>query len=491
LPSDLAYLKEYFPYHDVSPFSTFHSFYHFGAGFEAIGQEVAREKPDLVGISSLFSPYYREVLACAREIKKRLVVPILVGGSHVSVAPLSMLQNPNVDFVIRGQGERPLKAFLKAYEKGGDWDNVPNLGFKKNGEMILNPLGEPEAFDKLTRPDFSDFDLDRYAFKKKPLCFMATSRGCPHGCSFCSVQTTFGRGFRQRSIEDILAEIKKRYEDGYRVFDFEDDNMSFQQADFKNLLKGLIEIFPQREVHFTAMNGVSYLSLDQEILELMRKAGFRDLNIALVSTSQRVLSALGRPHSLDKYNEVVKQAYLVGLNITSYQILGLPQETLDEMIDTLAVLAQQPVLVGASIFYLTPGCHLAGQFPEPSESDIFKARSTAMAIETENFQRNDLYTLFIMARIINFLKGMPLRTQKISLQQALAILKNLDKRSALGVEILERLFQEQRFYAATRQGLKPLPRFQVALFFKAWEKIGFITTREKWGQIFTLDKLGR
>jgi radical SAM superfamily enzyme YgiQ (UPF0313 family) len=239
------------------------------------------------------------------------------------------------------------------------------------------------------------------------------------------------------------------------------------------------------------MNGVSYLSLDQEILELMRKAGFRDLNIALVSTSQRVLSALGRPHSLDKYNEVVKQAYLVGLNITSYQILGLPQETLDEMIDTLAVLAQQPVLVGASIFYLTPGCHLAGQFPEPSESDIFKARSTAMAIETENFQRNDLYTLFIMARIINFLKGMPLRTQKISLQQALAILKNLDKRSALGVEILERLFQEQRFYAATRQGLKPLPRFQVALFFKAWEKIGFITTREKWGQIFTLDKLGR
>jgi hypothetical protein len=210
----------------------------------------------------------------------------------------------------------------------------------------------------------------------------------------------------------------------------------------------------------------------------MKQAGFTDLNIALVSAGHWVLSELGRPHSLEKYNEVVEQAYLVGLNITSYQILGLPQETLDEMIDTLAVLSQQPVLIGASIFYLTPGCSLAGQYPETTESDIFKSRSTAMAIETEHFKREDLYTLFVMARIINFLKGIQSVDQKLTLHQALAILKNFDKRSSLGAEILERLFQEKKLYAATRQGFKLLPRFKTALFFKAWKKIGFITTRQ-------------
>ena len=103
LPSELAYLKDFYSWPDRSPFSSFYHYYHFGAPFETIAQDVAEEKPDLVGISSLFSPYYREVLRCAGEVKKCIKVPILVGGSHVSAAPLTMLRDPNIDFVIRGE----------------------------------------------------------------------------------------------------------------------------------------------------------------------------------------------------------------------------------------------------------------------------------------------------------------------------------------------------------------------------------------------------
>ncbi|MBN1277885.1 MAG: B12-binding domain-containing radical SAM protein [Deltaproteobacteria bacterium] len=478
LPAELSYLKEYFPCHDLSPFSTFHHYYHFGADFDLIGSEVAGEKPDIVGISALFSPYYREVLACADKIKKRMDVPIIAGGSHVSAAPLSILQDSNVDFVIRGEGERPLVEWIKTFEHGSGWQKVPNLGFKKDGKMILNPLEENDHFNELPWPDLSDLPPDRYAFKRKPLCFIATSRGCPHGCSFCSVKTTFGRGFRQRPADDILSEIKERYEQGYRVFDFEDDNLSFDRDSARHMLKCLTGGFQPGTVHFTAMNGLSYLSLDKEMLGLMKQAGFTDLNIALVSASQRVMSELGRPHSLEKYNAVVEEAYLSGLNITSYQILGLPNETIDEMIDTLTILCRQPVLIGASIFYLTPGCELANQFPDPAESDYLKARSTAMAIETDQFGREDIYTLFIMARIVNFIKGIESFDQKITLHHALEILKKIDKRSSLGIDILKKLFQEQNLYAATRQGFKPLPRFKSSLFFKAWERIGFITTRK-------------
>ncbi len=58
LPKELAYLRDYYPWPDRSPFSLFHHYYHFGASFETMAQEVVQEKPDLVGISSLFSPYY-------------------------------------------------------------------------------------------------------------------------------------------------------------------------------------------------------------------------------------------------------------------------------------------------------------------------------------------------------------------------------------------------------------------------------------------------
>lgn len=130
IPKALAYLKEFYPWPDKSPFATFYHYYHFGAGFDALAADVAAEQADLVGISALFTPYYREVLQCADAINKHLNVPILVGGAHVSAAPLTVLSHPGGDFIIRGEGERPLVEFLSAWQGGQPLDSVPSLGFK-------------------------------------------------------------------------------------------------------------------------------------------------------------------------------------------------------------------------------------------------------------------------------------------------------------------------------------------------------------------------
>jgi radical SAM superfamily enzyme YgiQ (UPF0313 family) len=476
LPGELSYLREYFKYPDASPFSTFFHYYHFGAPFEEIGKEVAHEKPDLVGISSLFSPYHREALACAREIKKRLNVPILMGGSHVSAAPLSVISDPSVDFIIRGEGERPFVEFLRAWEVGLPLEGVPNLGFKRNGDPVLNPMAENFPLDDLPPADFSDLRPDRYLFEKKPLCFISTSRGCPHQCTFCSVHLTFGEKFRRRSPGNVLSEIKQRYSEGYRVFDFEDDNLSFSKEDLKTLLNAIIVEFSVNDLRLVAMNGLSYLSLDREILELMKKAGFRNLNISLVSANADVLARLKRPHTLNKYLDVVNHAHDMGFDIVSYQILGIPYESLEDMINTMALMASLPVLIGASIFYLTPGCPIAQEFPEMTESDIFKARSTAMAFETDQFRRDDLYTLFITARIINFLKGLRLPEKKVSLQEALNEAENAGHREKLGAQILQKLLNEKRLYAATKGGIELLPSFRAELFSEVWMKSRSVRT---------------
>jgi radical SAM superfamily enzyme YgiQ (UPF0313 family) len=477
LPAELSYLREYFRYPDTSPFSTFFHYYHFGAPFEEIGKEVAHEKPDMVGISSLFSPYHCEALACARQIKKRLDVPILMGGSHVSAAPLSVLNDPSVDYIIRGEGERPFVEFLKAWETGLPLDTVPNLGFKRNGKPILNPMAENFPLDELPVADFSDLSPDRYLFEKKPLCFITTSRGCPHQCTFCSVHLTFGDKFARRSPGNVLSEIRQRYSEGYRVFDFEDDNLSFSKEDFKVILNALISEFPLNDLRLAAMNGISYLSLDLVILELMKKAGFRNLNISLVSANADVLAKLKRPHTLKKYLDVVNQAHRLGFDIVSYQILGMPYETLNDMVDTMSLMASLPVLIGASIFYLTPGCPIAQEFPEMTDSDILKARSTAMAIETDQFRRDDLYTLFITARIINFLKGLRLKGEKVSLQDALKQTQNTGHREKLGAQILQKLLDEGRLYAATKGGLEHLPKFKADIFMKVWTKSKSVCTQ--------------
>jgi radical SAM superfamily enzyme YgiQ (UPF0313 family) len=478
LPAELSYLREYFRCPDASPFSTFFHYCHFGASFEEIAEHVVHEKPDMVGISSLFSPYHREALACAREIKKRLDVPVLMGGSHVSSAPLSVLNDPSVDFIIRGEGERPFVEFLRAWEVGLPLERAPNLGFKRNGEPVLNPMTENLPLDELPPADFSDLSPDRYLFERKPLCFITTSRGCPHQCTFCSVHLTFGEKFRRRSPENVLSEIRQRYSEGYRVFDFEDDNLSFSREDLKTILNALSADFPEDDLRLVAMNGISYLGLDREILELMKRAGFHNLNISLVSANADILARLTRPHTLKKYLDVVNQARGLGFDIVSYQILGIPYETLDDMVDTMALMASLPVLIGASIFYLTPGCPIAAEFPEMTESDIFKARSTAMAIETDEFRRDDLYTLFITARIINFLKGMRLKEEKVTLQDVLSAAEQGGQREKLGAQILQRLLTEGRLYAATKGRLEPLPRFKAEIFLKVWTKFKSVRTQD-------------
>src|SRR4030095_2335257 len=107
------------------------------------------------------------------------------------------------------------------------------------------------------------------------------------------------------------------------------------------------------------------------------------------------------------YLKVVQKAHQLGFKIVSYQILGLPNESLESMIQTLAFNARLPVLLGASPFYRTPNSPIARGL-HLNEADFVKARLTALAIETENFSRDDIYTLFVTTRIINFLKGVPI-----------------------------------------------------------------------------------
>jgi hypothetical protein len=133
------------------------------------------------------------------------------------------------------------------------------------------------------------------------------------------------------------------------------------------------------------------------------------------------------------------------------------------MAQTLAFNARLPVLLGASPFYMTPDAPI-GSGIEFSEEDYIKARLTAMANIGGGFEREDIYTLFVATRIINFLKGLPL--------QGRAALADLLKRSwregrtEIGIQLLRRLAEEQTLYFATKRRLVANEKFNSALFFR-------------------------
>ena len=484
IPKELRYLTDYYAVDDKSPFSTFHRYYHFGASFDVIDNDIAALKPDVVGISSLFTPYYREALEVAARVKKRSAAVVVIGGSHASAAPESLLASPHVDYVIRGEGERAIVAFLRHLLEHLPLDAVPNLVYRRNGEIIYNPIQDNFPIDDLSFPDLDNLSPSPYTLAGKPMTFMITSRSCPHKCSFCSVHTTFGTNYRRRSLENVLEEIEIRYRQGYRVIDFEDDNLTYYKQTFKELCRRLIEQFPHREMEFVAMNGISYLSLDDELLELMYRAGFSHLNLALVSSDKTVRETTKRPHTLEAYIKVVNKAYQLGFKIVSYQILGLPNESLDSMIQTLAFNARLPVLLGASPFYRTPNAPIAHGVGL-TEADYVKARLTALAIETQNFSRDDIYTLFVTTRILNFLKGLP-TDGSCSLEELMGE-QWADERNRIGFESLQTILGDRRLYSWNGAKRIPNRRFRSDLFIRILSMIDKIVCQN--GHAISVDGL--
>ena len=471
VPRELRYLSDYYSAADKSPFSTFHRYYHFGKPFDDIEKDIASLNPDVVGISSLFTPYFREALEVAARAKKISQAIVVMGGSHASAVPESLLASAAVDFVIRGEGERPFVEFLRCLQDHRPVEAIANLAFKRHGEVVLNPIEDNFPIEDLPIPDLSDLAPQSYKLAGKPMTFMITSRSCPHKCSFCSVHTTFGTDYRRRSLEQVLEEIELRYHQGYRVIDFEDDNLTYYKPTFKELCRHLIARFPDREMQFVAMNGISYLSLDDELLELMYQAGFSHLNLALVSSDKTVRETTKRPHTLEAYVKVVTKAHVLGFKIVSYQILGLPNESLESMIQTMAFNARLPVLLGASPFYQTPNSPIARGLVL-NKSDFIKARLTALAIETEHFCRDDIYTLFVTTRIVNFLKGLPI-DGATNLHELIAEQWS-EARTQVGVDLLMRLAETGRLYFATAHGLLENHNFRTELFTRVLREIGAI-----------------
>jgi radical SAM superfamily enzyme YgiQ (UPF0313 family) len=477
VPDELKFLEPYYSVPDKSPFSLFHRFYHYGAAYETLAWDVAEAMPDLVGISSLFSPYYREVLETAAAIKTRIGAPIVIGGPHASALPETLMESPHVDFVVTGEGERPLVRLIEAMRKKRSYESVPNLVYRAGGSIRRTHPEAAESIDNLPMPDFSDFPANRYTYEGRPLSVILTSRGCPYRCDFCSVHGTFPGPYRRRTNADVLDEIRVRHAQGIRVFDFEDDHLTHDCTAATELFSAIAEEYADRPIRLLAMNGIAYWTLDDELLALMKKAGFTHLNLSLVSYDAEILKSQHRPFDLEKHRRMVQKAFQLGMKVVSYQILGLPGETIPSTIEGLVYAARLPLLLGASPFYLPPGSPLFESMSGPGH-DCRVARLTALGAGGASLPLPSIYTFLITVRIINFLKGIGLSKNQNTLDDALRAARRTGKRSGLGAELLEMLIQSGELYAATTAGRVKLTAFQSDVFSEVWKRLGYIQTQE-------------
>ncbi len=467
IPPELSYLKDFYPFNDRSPFKLYTGYYHFGMGWEEIKKKIQDSKADVFGISSSFTPYHGEAAEISRIIKewnsKKIVV---TGGAHVSCDPEGVLGNPFVDYAVMGEGEIRFPLLLEQIEmgKGENIEKIDGIAYWKNGKIQINPLQNfIQHLDSLPHPARELLDLDRYQMRKRRSTMLITSRGCPHGCVYCSTQLVMGTSFRTRAPEAVLKEmVECQKQHSIQIFDIEDDNFTFDQERAKRLMSLVIENFGEGKVELTAMNGISFASLDEELLRLMKRAGFHTINLSYVSADPSTKERMKRPKPPTEFDKILENAAQVGLNVVAYAILGMPGQTIEEMVDTLIYLMGERVLIGPSIYYPAPGtslferCKKEGILPPY----LSQWRSSAFPVETKDFNRLDLLTLFRLARAINFIKGkmdgkeleegMTWRDLAQALKERKNVKDEVKENAITWADLLLLLFRERSFFSLRR-----------------------------------------
>jgi len=407
IPEELRDVKKYYRSEDASPFALYKHFSRFGLRSE----DIAAAIPAHCGIfliSALFSTYIYEALEIVEIIRHKNSKAIIIAGGSGAMFHAELFFLAGCNFVIRGEGEAACKRLMDELERSSpDFSSIPNLIWQKGGKVVENSIETIENIDELSFADYSIPGTPIYMLKKKKHAMIMASRGCAHRCHFCCIHHVFGRKYRLRSPENILKEMEEKTAHGFRSFDFEDDHFGGNRQWLNELLDGIIERFSQYNLSLQAMNGITASNLDENILVKMKKAGFEGLNLSLVTPDRIRQKSLKRPFDTRHFVRIVRGAAKIGLKVTAYLIIGLPGDIPEDNLESILFLADLPVLIGPSLYYLTPGTADFEEFiketPEMISPRCF--RSGYFPYERREFSRTAAMTLFRICRIINFIKA--------------------------------------------------------------------------------------
>jgi anaerobic magnesium-protoporphyrin IX monomethyl ester cyclase len=359
--------------------------------------------PDIIGMRllSVNFDFFNQVISMIPENIK-----IVVGGPHVNLDPLSVLNKKEISFVVLNEGEETFLELIKSQIYKTDFFEIRGLGYKKNGESIINERRQfIQELDKIPFPDYSLIDLDKYSkffsygytFRKQGV--ILSSRGCPFNCSYCFNFT--GRNFRRRSAQNVFGEIEHLNKDyGIKDFFIVDDNFNIEKQrciDFFNLI-----INSKLKINLYFTSGLRGDLMDKEFIDLMIKAGTIWVTFGVETVNKRVQGVANRNMDVDKLRTSIEYCCDKGVMVGTFFMIGFPTETKDEAMETLQFIRSikgitMPYLFGVKFYPGTKLYNVAedlGIINPEQRQNIFKPYHEVSTHKTDTLSETDFKELF-------------------------------------------------------------------------------------------------
>ena len=259
-------------------------------GWEELPSVIKQRKPDVVGVPSSMSCYIPEsleVVKIAKSVDPNIIT--LGGGVNFTLNGANIMkQTPELDFIVRGDGEYTSLELIAALENGRrDLDKIQGITYRSEGNIKVNPDRPPIMdLDSLPLPDWDLVDMDKYGMNAFPpqwgkQVMLTISRGCPYRCRYCA-PTLAAQRYRELSAEralDLLTVLRRKHE--RKMIWLNDLTFGVNEERTAKLLEGVIR--EKLDINIVVDMTAELVIRRQNLLPLMKRAGFQYIDIGVES----------------------------------------------------------------------------------------------------------------------------------------------------------------------------------------------------------------
>lgn len=303
---------------------------------EEVKSEVKKRSPEIVGITCSSLTYERSI-ELAKAVKEVCSSSkVIVGGPHPSYMPQTMLQHPEIDYVVIGEGEHAMVKLATAITKRQENKviaKISGVALNVDGGMVKSP---PEFISDLDSVPFPArhllpmrmYDRALPYLTVKPVDTMSILRGCPYQCAYCETRELWGTACRAFSPQRVIDEIKHMVDNyGSRGIYFVGDNFTINKQRTSELCRLLRE--NKIDLKWTCETRADLIS--KELLESMKSAGCETIFFGVESGSPTIQQKLNKNIDLQEVKRTFELCREVGIRTTTSFMLGIPGETVDDM----------------------------------------------------------------------------------------------------------------------------------------------------------------
>jgi len=306
---------------------------------EEVKSEIKKRSPEIVGITCNSLSYERSV-EMAKAVKEASPSShVVVGGPHASYMPQTLLQHPEIDYVVIGEGEQAmlqLASSIKKSEEATVVARIPGVACKINGEMIKTAPQFISNLDEIPFPARHLLPMRMYNrelsyLSMKPVDTMSVHRGCPYRCAYCETRELWGSACRAFSPQRVIDEIQHMTETyGTKGIYFVGDNFTIN----KKRTSELCRLIKSNKIDSKWTCETRADLINKELLTEMKSAGCQTIFFGVESGSPRIQQKLNKGVDLQEVVKAFELCRQVGVQTVTSFMLGIPGETVEDMNET-------------------------------------------------------------------------------------------------------------------------------------------------------------